>query len=85
MFDVEWTTTHYAQIDAEAIADHVRAWMKDHPEETDLDDVIEDYIGEEICGWDDGDYYAWTREAQDQVVAEVKRLLGGVQLRMEGV
>lgn len=37
-------------------------------------------IMNEICGWDDDVYYQWGTEQTKEVLDEVKRRVGGVQL-----
>ena len=39
-------------------------------------------IMNEICGWDDDVYYQWGTEQTKEVLDEVKRRVGGVQLSM---
>ena len=63
MIDVEWTVTHYARVDLEAIKKNFDQQVKF----LEPNDALAVAIGNEIAGLDDGDYYAWTDEATEQV------------------
>jgi hypothetical protein len=39
-------------------------------------------IKDVVMGFDDSDYYAWGEEQTKEVINEVKRRVGGVQLSM---
>lgn len=39
-------------------------------------------IDNEVCGWDDSIYYQWGTDQTEEVIKEVLRRVGGVQLSM---
>ena len=39
-------------------------------------------INDEICGWDDDIYYQWGADQTQEVIKEVLRRVGGVQISM---
>ena len=47
------------------------------------DKYIRSLIIDEVSGWDDDVWYNWGCEQTDEVLKEIKRRLGGVQMRME--
>ena len=49
----------------------------------DDDDYIRSLIIDEVSGWDDEVYYNWGRKQTDEVLKEIKRKLGGVQMTMK--
>lgn len=68
--------------------------VADYPED-DLADIIKSvqeygwdeekvitYINDTVLGFEDNIYYNWSREQTIEVVNEIKRRLGGVQLSM---
>ena len=39
-------------------------------------------INDEICGWDDDIYYQWGTDQTQEVIKEVLRRVGGIQISM---
>lgn len=80
---VKWTVHLEEEFDEEVI-EHICDRVNHNNKQED-DNYIRDLINDEVCGWDDSIYYNWGAEQTEEVLNEVKRRLGGVQMRMEGI
>lgn len=75
---VEWTSTHIADFDDEALERIVanataKRWN---------DEEIISEIEEECRGWDDCDYYALNEDATNQILEVIHKRMGGYQMSM---
>lgn len=76
-----WTVDFEEEFDEEII-EHICDRVNYNNKQDD-DDYIREQIHNEVCGWDDYVYYNWGEEQTDEVLKEVKRRLGGIQMKMD--
>lgn len=72
MLDVEWTVTHFAQIDIDSIVELIQCHRRNF---TSLDKCIRWAIGEEVACLEDEAFYSWTDDAEVPVREEVEKRL----------
>lgn len=77
MFEVEWTSTHYANFDLDEIVEIARSFKTTDPEK-----AIRRAIEDVVAGLDDADYYSWNEEAEAKLEDAIKERIGGVQISM---
>lgn len=77
MFEVEWTSTHYANFDLDEIVEIALSLKATDPE-----NAIHRAIEDVISGLDDSDYYSWNEEAEAKLEDAVKKRIGGIQISM---
>lgn len=75
---VEWVSTNIVDFPDDKLDEIVKevnktGWDKDK---------VTKMIMEVVSEFDDLDYYAWDESAEKQVIKEIKRRVGGVQLSM---
>lgn len=77
MFEVEWTSTHYANFDLDEIVKDALSLMVIDPE-----NAIHRAINDAVCELDDSNYYSWNEEAEAKLEDAIKERIGGVQISM---
>lgn len=77
MFEVEWTSTHYANFDLDEIVKIALSLKATNPE-----NAIRRAIEDVVSGLDDSDYYSWNEEAEAKLEDVVKERIGGIQISM---
>lgn len=77
MFEVEWTSTHYANFNLDEIVEIARSLKTTDPEK-----AIRRAIEDVVSGLDDSDYYSWNEEAEAKLEDAVKKHIGGIQISM---
>lgn len=75
---LEWDVPMTADFPEEDLADIIKSVRESGWDE---ERVIAD-IDDTVSGFDDGIYYNWGREQTMEVLNEIKKRLGGVQLSM---
>jgi len=76
--EITWTTMHSIVISDDDIDQIVEEAIKYRLD----DDGIEGCIEEWARGLDDSDYYSWDESATKQLMKEIHKRMGGVQLSM---
>lgn len=75
---LEWDVPMVAEFPEEELTKMVNSVQENG---WDYDRLI-GFIKDVVMGFDDSDYYAWGEEQTKEVINEVKRRIGGVQLSM---
>ena len=75
---VEWTTTHVADFDDDALEGIIERAQEERWTEDDITNAIQ----EQCCSWDDADYYAITDDVYAQILQVIRARIGGYQLNM---
>lgn len=75
---LEWNVPMFAEFPEEDLMDIIKSVRKHGWNEESIIACIDDIV----LGFDDGIYYNWGREQTMEVLNEIKRRLGGVQLSM---
>ena len=75
---LEWNVPMTVEFPEEELEKIVNSIQEDGWDYNRLVDSIDDVV----MGFDDSDYFAWSEEQTKEVVNEVKRRIGGVQLSM---
>lgn len=77
MFEVEWTSTHYANFDLDEIVKDALSLMAINSK-----NAIHQAISDAVCELDDSDYYSWNEEAEAKLADAIKERIGGIQISM---
>jgi hypothetical protein len=75
---LEWDVPMVVEFPEEELTKMVKSMQEDGWNYNRLIGSIKDVV----MGFDDSDYYAWGEEQTKEVINEVKRRVGGVQLSM---
>lgn len=75
---LEWNVPMFAEFPEEDLTDIVKSIQEKGWDEEEIMYQINDVVS----GWDDDIYYNWGRKQTMEVLNEIKKRLGGVQLSM---